>query len=305
MKNITLVTSAEACNCITHAGNFHADDLMATILLGKILPEVKLLRTNKVPDEALATEDILVFDIGGGAYDHHQKGGNGQRENGVKYAAFGLLWRDFGRLMLSKMTENVEDVFELFDRNFVQAIDAMDNGQCKKQDDIPAMSLSGALSTFNPNWDDEGMSGDERFMQALVVAEAIFDNALSSAISKARAKAGVEQAIENAENGIMVLPVFMPWQEFLFTSHNGKSEEILYVVHPSNRGGYYVQCVPDAPGSFGQRKSLPESWAGLRGTALAEVTNVATANFCHPGKFLCGADTIDDAMALAYKAINA
>ena len=305
MMKIALTTNISACNAITHAGNFHADDLMATILLGKILPEVRLLRTTKVPDEALANEDILVFDIGGGAYDHHQKGGNGQRENGVKYAAFGLLWREFGRQVLSNMTENVEDVFNIFDRSFVQAIDAMDNGQVKKQDDIPVMSLSAALASFNPNWDDEGVNSDERFLEALSIAEAIFNNALSSAISKARAKAGIEQAIENAENGIMVLPVFMPWQEFLFTSHNEKSEEILYVVHPSNRGGYYVQCVPDAPGSFGQRKSLPEAWAGLRGNALAEVSGVATANFCHPGKFLCGADTIDDAMVLAYKAINA
>ena len=39
--------------------------------------------------------DGIVFDIGRGRYDHHQRDSR-VRENGVPYAAFGLLWEELG-----------------------------------------------------------------------------------------------------------------------------------------------------------------------------------------------------------------
>lgn len=123
-----------------------------------------------------------------------------------------------------------------------------------------------------------------------------FDRALRRAIANAKAKTGISKAIEESANGIMILDQFMPWQDYVFNSQNERANEILYVVFPSNRGGYNVNAVPDAPGSFGQRKPLPEEWAGLSGQELANVTGVKTANFCHPKRFICGADTLEDAM---------
>ena len=303
MTNIKMINAQEiaTANAITHSGIFHADEVMGTVLLSKILPEVKVCRTFKVPEDV--AEDVIVYDIGGGIYDHHQRGFNEARENGIKFSSFGLLWRKFGMQLLSN-NENAELVFEIFDKSFVTGIDAVDNGQIERTDDVQVMTISGVISAFNPNWDEKA-NADDSFMKAVEFAEVIFDNALNSAISKAKAKTGVERAIENSANGIMILDEFMPWQDYIFNSTNEKATGILYVVFPSNRGGYNVNAVPDAPGSFGQRKPLPENWAGLRGGDLAEVSGVATANFCHPAKFICGADTFDDALALAKKAVEA
>lgn len=302
MKNINIINNNEIAqaNCITHGGIFHGDEVFATVLLSKILPEVKVCRTFRVPEGI--SEDVIVYDIGGGIYDHHQKGFNDCRVNGIKYSSFGLLWKKFGMDVLSNV-ENAELVFELFDASFVCGIDAVDNGQLEKSD-VTVMSVSGVISSFNPNWDEQ-VNADQRFLEAVETAEKIFDNALSSAIAKAKAKTGVEKAIEESANGIMILDQFMPWQDYIFGSQNEKAENILYVVFPSNRGGYNVNAVPDAPGSFGQRKPLPANWAGLRGEEFAKESGVATANFCHPAKFICGADSFEDALALARKAVEA
>ena len=43
----------------------------------------------------------IVFDIGRGQYDHHQKDSR-IRENGVAYAALGLLWEALGAEILGE-----------------------------------------------------------------------------------------------------------------------------------------------------------------------------------------------------------
>lgn len=301
--NIITATTTSA-NAITHGGIFHADEVFATVLLGKVLPEVRLCRTFKVPAEL--PSDVIVYDIGGGRFDHHQKERNGARENGIFFSSFGLLWKEFGMQLLEKeAVENKEQVFQLFDRDFVSGIDAVDNGQVENSDGkVRIMSLSNVISAFNPTWDD-ATSSDEAFLAAVEVAEKIFERALKGAISKVKAQSGVESAIEQAQNQIMVLNRFLPWQEYLLTSQNEKAEGILYVVFPSNRGGYNVQAVPEALGSFKNRKPLPSAWAGLNGQVLAEASGVASATFCHPNCFICGANTLDDAMEMAKKAVEA
>lgn len=53
----------------THGGIFHADDVFSAALLRMMNPDIFIERGNQVPDGY----DGLVFDIGGGAFDHHQE----------------------------------------------------------------------------------------------------------------------------------------------------------------------------------------------------------------------------------------
>lgn len=62
--------------------------------------------------------DGIVFDIGRGRYDHHQRDSR-VRENGVPYAAFGLLWEELGSGILG------ETLAQRFDEEFVQPLDKM------------------------------------------------------------------------------------------------------------------------------------------------------------------------------------
>lgn len=129
----------------------------------------------------------------------------------------------------------------MFDKNFVQFIDAGDNGQIKYENiDIKLVTLSDVIEGFNPNW-NEDIDSDEKFKEALQIAKKIFNNKIESTIAKCDAKKFVEQAIEKSENGIMILDKFMPYQEFVLESTNPKAQNILYAVFKSNRKGYTIK----------------------------------------------------------------
>ena len=265
--NVKLTKNINEANCITHSGTFHADEIFATLILSKILPEIILIRVQEVRE--VPNENILVYDIGAGKYDHHQFGGNGQRENGIKYAACGLIWKAFGKRLLEKYdVEDIEYTWNYIDKNLIQFIDSNDNGQLPKlQVDYRNVHISYIISLFNPKW-DETSDSDENFFKVLKLANIIFDEFLEDTFAKMK-----------------------------------EAKQINYVVFPSNRGGYNVYAVPLEIGSFENRKTLPQSWRGKRDKELQEITGVKTARFCHNAGFLCCSETMEDAITLAYKAI--
>lgn len=303
-KKLFMETDLELASAITHSGTFHADDIFSTILLMKVKDRVHLCRVDSAPESV--DNSIIVFDIGGGKYDHHQKDFNECRESGTKYASFGLLWKDYGWDYISKRFLNVDSKLaaEIFDREFVEGIDATDNGQVVKNNDskVQFTSISGVIGMFNPIWDSNENS-DTTFYNTVMIAEKIFDRALERAVSKARAKDAVDKAISESSMQIMVLDKSMPWINYLFESNDPKAKDILYVVYPSDRGGYHVRAVPEFPGSFSLKKAFPKEWAGLRNEELAKITGIVTATFCHNNCYLCCADKLNDAMLLAHTAV--
>ena len=240
--NIKITKNIEEANCITHSGTFHCDEVFSTVLFSKILPEVIVCRT---PEVEQVRDNQYVYDIGGGELDHHQFGGNGERENGVKYSSCGLVWRKFGKDVIKKYTdEKIEEVWKKLDKDLVQYIDAGDNGQIPTIDlDYKLVQLAGIISAFNPNWDEE-VDPDDKFIEAVKFANVVFENSIKSTISKLKAKEEVELAINNSKDGIMVLNKYLPWKEILLESDNEKAKLINFAVFPSNRGGYNVYTVP-------------------------------------------------------------
>jgi uncharacterized UPF0160 family protein len=59
-----------------------------------------------------------------GDFDHHQKGGAGERPNGIPYASFGLVWRHHGPALCGGDPRVVASV----DGRLVQGVDAIDTG---------------------------------------------------------------------------------------------------------------------------------------------------------------------------------
>lgn len=302
-KKIETVNESNLADLITHNGTFHADEVFATVVLSRILEKenIKLCRTSGITQE----EKGIVYDVGYGKYDHHQPGGNGERENGVKYAAFGLIWKKYGKKYLESINvSNIDDVWEAIDKKLVQNIDLIDNGQLGKltQFDFEIITLSGLISMYNSNWDDKTENQDSQFLEAVKLASTIFDRIVKNAISKMNAKAKINKAIGEAKNQILILDEFMPWKEFLLENEKGK--DILFVVFPSNRGGYNVYAVPKELGSFESRKLFPEEWAGLKDEDLKKVCGVNTATFCHTNRFISVAKTEEDAIEMAKIAVK-
>lgn len=300
--NIKLTKNIEEANCITHNGTFHCDEVFSTIMFSKLLPEVIVCRTS---DLEKANSDQYIYDVGGGELDHHQFGGNGERDNGVKYSSCGLVWKKFGKEIIKKYTEkDIDEIWKMIDKNLIQCIDAGDNGQIPDINvDYRLVQVPSIISEFNPNW-DEDIDPDVKFEEAVKLAETVFDNSMKSSISKMRAKSKVDMAINDSKDGIMTLEKFLPWKEFLLESGSSKAKLINFVIFPSNRGGYNIYTVPEKLGSFTSRKLFPKEWAGLKDKELQKVTTVETARFCHNKCFICAVDTKDDALKLAKIANN-
>lgn len=269
-------------SAFTHSGKFHADDVFSAALLLYLNPEITIIRGNKVPDDYKG----LVFDIGRGQYDHHQKDSR-VRENGVPYAAFGLLWEALGAEILGA------ELAEKFDESFVQPLDNNDNTGEKNE-------LATLIGNFNPGWDSKG-SNDQAFFQAVSVAGMILENKFERYRGNERADKRVEKVLEEhqralktgdtpAENtNILVLPEFIPCQKRL------SETSIAFVIFPSNRGGYCIQPQKKEY-SMNYKCSFPSQWLGLEGEELIAATGLESAVFCHKGGFLMTCGTLEDSL---------
>ena len=267
-------------NAMTHGGKFHADDVFSSALLKIIDPDIKIIRAFEVPQDF----EGIVFDIGFGKYDHHQENAE-VRENGVPYAAFGLLWREFGKKLLTDkgcMPEFAASEAVHFDEKFIQPLDEDDNTGCGNQ-------LAGVIGEFNPGWDSD-QSHDKCFEEAVDFAILILRKKFDGIISIQKAKELVESALVKARDNIVILPRFAPWKMVLIPS------DAEFVVYPSQRGGYSAQVVPTDLDTKEAKCDFPEEWAGKTADELQKISGINTLTFCHRGRFLISAGSIDDAL---------
>ena len=281
----------------THNGNFHADDVFSIAALKSIFPSFKLIRTRDL--DLIAKADI-VLDVGGvydpdtDRFDHHQRGGAGERENGIPYSSFGLIWQKYG----VEICQGNQDVANSVDKGLVSTIDAIDCGHVEGV--IKGITLSQTISMFNPTWQEDSHF-DECFDEAVDFASRVLTRFIASANGGISAKAIVAKAIDNAEDPrVIVLEKYTPWKR---TVH-ALSEEALYVVYPSQSGEWRIQTVPVELKSFEDRKSLPKQWAGLSDKELQEVTGIDDAMFCHNGLFIAGAESLESTMKMASIALQ-
>jgi len=281
----------------THNGNFHADDVFSIAALKSILPSFKLIRTRDL--ELIGKADIVV-DVGGvydpdtDRFDHHQRGGAGERENGIPYSSFGLIWQKYGL----EICQGDKEVASAVDAGLVSTIDAIDCGHVKGVSD--GISLSQTIGMFNPTWQEDSHF-DSCFDEAVDFAARVLTRFIAAANGGISAKAIVAKAIDDAEDPrVIVLEKYTPWKR---TVH-AMSTEALYMVYPSQTGQWRIQTVPVEPGSFEDRKSLPIQWAGLSDQALKDVTGIDDAMFCHNGLFIAGAESFESTMKMASIALQ-
>ncbi len=280
----------------THNGNFHADDVFSVAALKSIFPSFKLIRTRDL--ELIAKADI-VLDVGGeydadaGRFDHHQRGGAGERENGIPYSSFGLIWQKYGL----EICDGNQKVANAVDAGLVSTIDADDCGYGERVDGI---SLSRTISMFNPSWQEES-DFDSGFDEAVEFAARLLTRFIASANAGISAKSIVAKAIEDAEDPrVIVLEKYIPWKKTVLKN----SEEALYMIYPSQTGQWRIQTVPVEQSSFENRKPLPKEWAGLSGAELKEATGLDDAMFCHNGLFIAGAESFESTMKMASIALQ-
>lgn len=273
----------------THDGKFHADEVMATAIL-KELFEVKLIRTR---NEDTLKEIDIIYDIGGGKFDHHGADKD-LRDNDIPYASCGLIWKKFGRKIISNKIpslkeDEIESIFYYVDKALILGIDAHDNGvkdECEEES-IPHMNISILISGFNPPWysdEDE----DEAFNKAVELSSTILNNTIRRRLGVIKAKEEVISAYEKRETPyILFLDRYCPWAEAL--QNIDKNNQVLFVIFPDDHR-YNLLTVKDSQGN--PKKPLPLEWAGKRDKELAAVTGIEDAIFCHSGRFIAVAKSL-------------
>ena len=283
MNQLLEMIRQKDASAFTHSGKFHADDVFSSALLLYLNPEITITRGNKVPDDF----DGIVFDIGRGRYDHHQKDSR-IRENGISYAAFGLLWEDLGCEILG------DELAEKFDEAFVQPLDNNDNTGEKNE-------LASLIGSFNPSWDENGGT-DEAFFRAVSVAGMILENKFARYLGNERADKRIEEVLETSDqtgdSRILVLPEFIPCQKRL------SETEVAFVIFPSNRGGYCIQPQKKEY-SLNYKCSFPSEWLGLENEELQKETGLSSATFCHKGCFLMSVGDLSDAIRACQISLDA
>ena len=285
---------------VTHSGDFHTDDIFASAVLRMVYPDIEIIRSR---DKDIIDNADIVFDVGqtynveNKRFDHHQKGGAGERSNGIPFASFGLVWKEYG-LDLCPSPE----AFEMLDNKLVSPIDAIDNGIDVCSGKIPFVNpytIQQMFSLFTPTWNEE-KDRDQIFAELSDLALKILKREIEVATAYDDARDKVRDLYKKAEDKrIMVLDAQYPlslFQDF---------EELLFVVYQgSGNNDWRAKAMRITADCFDVKKAFPSEWAGKEGEELQKVSGVSGATFAHNKRFLVGATTKEDALQLAKIALN-
>lgn len=296
---------------VTHSGGFHADELLSTVILSRLFPDARIVRS-RAPEWITASPDRVIYDVGGAydasaqIFDHHQRGAP-MRDDGQPYSSFGLVWKHYGRDYLSALSvpaAHVDAVHQGFDTKFVLPIDLMDNGALSPATAGPLadLTLPSLLETLKPVFDDKEPGSDDRgFHAALSIARAIVEAGIAQRASKLRAESMVLDAISaTGDRRVLELPMGMPFRPAIVKAG---ADHLLFVVHPRDKD-WCITGIRKAEDSFEQRADLPAAWAGLSNGDLEAVCGVEGASFCHNARFIAAARSRDAILAMADIAVT-
>lgn len=287
----------------------------------------RIIRTRNL--EVLDTLDA-VLDVGGvydpssNRFDHHQKGFDEILGNGftTKLSSAGLVYKHYGVEVIAKaiqMDEGHPDVHSLFlavYKNFVEAVDAIDNGINQYETDEPPRyvnntTLSSRISRLNMNWYDTDQSPekeDQAFQHAMTLAGSEFLDCIHfHAKSWLPARSVVMECLAarksiDPSGEIMLLTKSCPWKFHIFDLEvEMKIDPLLkYVIYQDDRNNkWQVQAVALSPDKFESRKPLPSHWRGLTDDHLSEVTGISDCVFVHTSGFIGGNKTYEGVLAMA------
>lgn len=296
-----LIETIEEAKFITHSGTMHTDEVFATAFLDLYKKDIKVIRVSEVPIDKIAS-DVLVYDIGRGKYDHHQLDAK-LRENGIKYSAFGLLFQDFGRDFLKQENiADVEEVFQILDKELIEGIDAIDNGVFPEiKAPYKVKLLDDIIKVFNPSY-GSNQQENEQFIKAVELAKVILQEILLNIVGKVKAKKIILEKLKNTTKDYLELEEYIPYEETILKNEEGN--HILFVMYPSNRGGYGIKTIKKSLEDKTDRMPFPESWAGLEKEKLEAVTGIKGMEFCHSARFLVTCKTKEAAYQVLDKVLS-
>lgn len=283
---------------VTHSGSFHADDVYAVAMLQLLHGAENIEVVRSRDPEVIASGDVVVdvgseYDPERRRFDHHQAGYDEKRENGIPYAAAGLVWRHYGADIAGS-----QEAADVIDTHLLQSLDAIDNTHdiyTPLFEDVVPHTTSLYVEDFRPAW-ESGDDGDAAFLKATERAREHLERLIEHARAHIRMQAYIADAYKEYD-GSGVLELERRIAPELLVSYT----DINTTIFP-DRGvsdNYFVYAVHTSANTFETRVSFPKSWAGLRDQELVEASGVSGAVFCHQSRHLCVASSLSAARALA------
>lgn len=296
---------------VTHSGGFHADELLSSVILTRLFPQARIIRS-RAPEWITPGADRIIYDVGGAydaatrIFDHHQRGAP-LRDDGQPYSSFGLIWKHYGRDYLAAFglpEAHIEALHTSFDNSFVLPVDLVDNGALSPSvaGQLAGLTLPALLETLKPVFDETDPEAEDRgFQNALGIARSFVEARIGQSAAKLRAEALVHQAIvDTGEGRILELPMGMPFRPAIVKAG---ADHLLFVVHPRDKD-WCLTGIRRADQGFELRADLPAAWAGLTNGDLEAACGVKGASFCHNGRFIAAAKTREAALAMAELAVK-
>ncbi|XP_057522213.1 uncharacterized protein LOC130802280 [Amaranthus tricolor] len=313
----------------THNGSFHSDEALGCFILRQTskFADSHIIRTRdfEVLDSLDAVLDVGgVYDSSRDRYDHHQKGfeevfGHGF---GTKLSSAGLVYKHYGKeiiakeLQLDKEHPDVHRLFLAVYKNFVEAVDAVDNGINQYYIDATPKYfintyLSSRVGRLNLSWTDPDQSAErenDAFQKAMALAGSEFLESIHfHKQSWLPARSIVMECLAtrhdiDSSGEIMVLKKSCPWKLHIFELEEEMKVEpfIKYVIYEDDRQtSWRVQAVALGPYRFESRKPLPHQWRGLEGKELSEIAGIPDSVFVHMSGFIGGNKTYEGALEMA------
>jgi uncharacterized UPF0160 family protein len=284
-----------------HSGNFHADDVFSVATLAIYFKDkIKVIRTR---EEKIISKADYILDVGGeydpkkNRFDHHQIKGPEKRENGIPYATFGLIWKQFGQKLAGS-----KEAQEIIDKKLVQPIDADDNALeiCKGFIlGVKPYTISDYIMYLNSICNEKDR--DSFFKKLVPWAKEIIKMEIVIAKEFLNDKKKVE-AIYHAtlDKRLIILD-----RDYDFRKILSDYSEPLFVVKPSEEiKQWKVYCVKVNGERFTNRADLPVSWASKSGEELAKITGVDDAVYCHHSRYMAIVKSKAGAIKLAELALK-
>jgi len=302
----------------THNGVFHADDVMAVVLVTmftKMMNDQVTIRRTR--DPAVIEESDVVVDVGGVydsgrfRFDHHQRGCEAVWKDGTKLSSAGMVWVHYGPALVrdacrfEDMSEaERHEVWEAVYATCIKHVDDLDNGVGPlTKGTLSDATLSAAIADFNCG----GNASEEEHLLAFEDAVEFAGGVLSRRIHQCIQDVKQRMSLRSQHVGdVVVLDAPMDPVIVAVALLGAK-----LIIMPQF-GQWMVVCVP--PGReerFSQRHPFPEGMKGLRGPGLAGVLakgpaqdeaaadEAGAACFVHGGRFCGGMKSKEAALDLA------
>lgn len=276
----------------THSGLFHCDEVTGyaiVLLAGECTEFERLTDITNLPNDGIIADIGREYNPDKKRFDHHQ--GLILRDNSCPYASAGLLWKAFGKKVVKSVEPSCRfsaDVAQRVDETLIQGIDAHDadntykvtaSGNCEK---VRVMTLPNIVSTYNYHDVHNHEVQFGLFRTASMFVARIIKDAVNKANQFIEDKEDFKR-IAQIEGCICILPRPIMWKEIVHESY----PFLQYVISPSMHPGnpYSMIAVPVEPESREVKTPIerPDWFDG----------------FIHQGKWIAGANTIDELKKLA------